>query len=202
MKRIAFANGTAADAKALLARPEDYVVVDDIGDFTYYPSESAMLEDVEYVDEAACVLDRAGNDCRLTLDADRKLCLGPSFGPVEFSWLRQAWMNNRHRNAQAHRLQRLLPVDREALVAELFETLFLEHAGTETGTPWAVDVVGEKSQPATLREVDSFLAELDHLEHATVRDPFGHLYRPVRHATHRFLAPAAGTIYYVEIPAG
>ncbi|WP_028268093.1 hypothetical protein [Arthrobacter sp. MA-N2] len=198
MKRIALTKGTAPDATVPGTRPKDYVVVDDIGDFTYYPSESAMLEDLEYVDEAACVLDRAGNDCRLTLDKDRNLCLGPVFGPVEFSWLRQAWMNNRHRNIQAHPLQRFYPASRDALVAELFETLSLERASKANGTPWVLDVGGEETHPATLRDVDGLLAGLDHLERATVRDPFGHEYRPVRHTT-RFLAPGAGSIYYVEI---
>ncbi len=132
MKRIGFTNGTAPDATVPGTRPNDYVVVDDVGDFTYYPSEAAMLEDFEYVDEAACILDRAGNDYRLTLDKDRNLRLGPSFGPVEFNWLRQAWTNNRHRNLQAHRLQRFYPTTPEALLAGLFEMLYLEHAGRTT----------------------------------------------------------------------
>ncbi|MCX2749587.1 hypothetical protein OOZ51_17470 [Arthrobacter sp. MI7-26] len=50
-----------------------------------------------------------------------------------------------------------------------------------------------------LRDVNGLLAGLDHLEQATVRDPFGREYRPVRHQTHRYLAPGAGSIYYVEI---
>ncbi|MFK4298271.1 hypothetical protein ABH924_003439 [Arthrobacter sp. GAS37] len=199
MKPIALIKGTASNATVPGTRPKDYVVVDDIGEFIYYPSEPAMLEDLEYVDEAACVLDREGNDCRLTLDKDRNLCLGPSFGPVEFSWLRQAWMNDRHRNLPAHRLQRFFPATREALVAELFETLTLERARNANGTPWVLRVGGEETHPATLRDVDGLLAGLDHLEQATVRDPFGHEYRPVRHQTHRHLAPGAGSIYYVEI---
>ncbi|UKA58641.1 hypothetical protein [Arthrobacter sp. FW306-2-2C-D06B] len=199
MKRIALTKGTVPDATVPGTHPKDYVVVDDIGEFTYYPSEGAMLEDLEYVDEAACVLDREGNDCRLTLDKDRDLCLGPSFGLVEFSWLRQAWMNNRHRNLQAHRLQRFFPATREALVAELFETLTLECARNANGTPWVLHVGGEEAHPATLRDLDGLLAGLDHLEQATVRDPFGHEYRPVRHQTHRHLAPGAGPIYYIEI---
>ncbi|MGO4858654.1 hypothetical protein [Arthrobacter sp. 2MCAF14] len=200
MKRIGFTNGTASDATVPGTRPKDYVVVDDIAEFTYYPSEAAMLEDLEYVDEAACVLDREGNDCRLTLDKDRNLRLGPSFGLVEFSWLRQAWMNNRHRNLQAHRLQRFYPTTLEALLAGLFETVALERARSAAGTPWVLNLGGEETHPATLREVDGLLAGLDHLEQATVRDPFGHEYRPVRHQTHRHLAPGAGSIYYVEIP--
>ncbi|MGM7776677.1 hypothetical protein ACSVHC_11795 [Arthrobacter sp. KNU-44] len=199
MKRIALTKVTVPDDTVPGTRPQDYVVVDDIGEFTYYPSEAAMLEDLEYVDEAACVLDREGNDCRLTLDKDRNLCLGPSFGRVEFSWLRQAWVNDRHRNLPAHRLQRFFPATGEALVAELFDTLTLERARSAAGTPWVLDVDGEETHPATLRDIDGLLAGLDHLEQATVRDPFGHEYRPVRHQTHRHLAPGAGSIYYVEI---
>ncbi|WAH95288.1 hypothetical protein [Arthrobacter sp. MMS18-M83] len=211
MKRIVITKGTAPDESvpgtapdesvpgtAPQPRPKDYVVVDDIGEFTYYPSETAMLEDLEYVDEAACILDRAGHDYRLTLDKDRNLCLGPSLGPVEFGWLRQAWTSNQHRTPQAHRLHRFFPATREALLTGLFETLSLER-GTRESDTWVLDVDGEETRPATLKEVDGFLAGLDHLERATVHDPFGHDYRPVRHATHRFRALGAGAIYYVEI---
>lgn len=202
MQRIAFIKGTARGSTVPGTPPKDYVVVDEVGDFTYYPSESAMLGDLEYVEQAACVLDRDGNNRRLTLDGDRNLVLGPSFGPAESNWLRAAWMNNQHRNLHAHRLQRFHPVSREALLAELFETLSLERASKANGTSWTLDVGGEETHPATLRDVDGLLAGLDHLEEATVRDPFGHEYRPVRHRTHPFLAPAAGFIYYVEIPSG
>lgn len=56
--------------------------------------------------------------------------------------------------------------------------------------------------PATLRDVDGLLAGPDHLELMAARDPFGHEYRPVRHAMHRLLAPDAGWICYVEIAPG
>jgi hypothetical protein len=200
MKRIAFTTGTAPDATVPAGGPKDYVVVDDIGEFTYYPSEAAMLEDLEYVDEAACVLDREGNDCRLTFDKDGNLCIGPSFGPVEFNWLRQAWMNTQHRNLHAHRLQRFYSENREALLAGLFETLSLERASKATGTPWILKVGREETHPATLRDVDRLLSGLNDLEKAMVQDPYGHEYRPVRHGTHRFLGPGAGFIYYVEVP--
>jgi hypothetical protein len=80
MKRIAFTKVSAPDAAVPGTLPKDSFVVDDFGDFTYYPSESAMLEDLEYVDEAAGVLDRHGNDGRLTLDKDRNLCWAPGSG--------------------------------------------------------------------------------------------------------------------------
>ncbi|WAH95254.1 hypothetical protein [Arthrobacter sp. MMS18-M83] len=199
MERIDLNTGKAHDAEPSGGRTQDYVVVDDLGDFTYYPSEATMLEDMEYVDEAASILDRAGNDFRLTLEKDRKLRLGSSFGRVEFTWLRQAWMTDRRRDPRAHRLLRLYPTTLDALLAGIFETLTLELAIQAANSTWVLDVGGEETHPATLKDIDGLLAGLDHLEMATVRDPFGHGYRPIRHATHRFHTPGAGAIYYVEI---
>lgn len=199
MKRTPLNQGTADDSALAGTAPEDYVVVDELGDFTYYPSKTAMLEDLEYVDEAASILDRAGNNFHLRLEADRKLTLGSSFGRVEFTWLRQTWINDRRREPKAHRLLRLYPATLDALLAGIFETLSLELAGRATGSAWEVDVAGEESHPATLRDVDSLLARLDHLERVTVRDPFGHEYRPTRHAAHRIHTPGAGALYYVEM---
>jgi hypothetical protein len=200
MKRIGFSNGTAPDATVPGMCPNDYVVVDEVGDFSYYPSEAAMLDNLEYVDEAACILDRAGNDYRLTMDKDRHLRLGPSLGTVEFNWLRQAWTNNQQRNMQTHPLQRFYPTTLEALLAGLFEMLYLEHADRTTNAPWILEVDGEVTHPVSLQEVTSLLTRVDHLERVTVHDPFGHDYQPIRHAGHRFFFPTAGSVYYVEVP--
>lgn len=199
MKRIDLNTGTEHGAELSGTHPEDYVVVDDLGDFTYYPSEAVMLEDLEYVDEAASILDRAGNDFRLTLEGNRKLRLGSSFGRVEFTWLRQAWMNDRRRDPQAHRLLRFYPITLDALLAGIFETLTLELAIQAAGSSWVLEMGGEETHPATLKDVDGLLAAHDHLEAASVRDPFGHRYRPTRHAPHPFRSRGAGAIYYVEI---
>ncbi|MGO4587127.1 hypothetical protein AB4Z38_25085 [Arthrobacter sp. 2RAF6] len=199
MKRTPLNQGTAHDSALAGAAPEDYVVVDELGDFTYYPSKTAMLEDLEYVDEAASILDRAGNNFHLTLEDGRKLTLGSSFGRVEFTWLRQTWINDRRREPKAHRLLRLYPTTLDALLAGIFETLSLELASSATSSPWVLDVAGEETHPATLKDIDGLLARLDHLERVTVRDPFGHEYRPTRHAPHRLHAPGAGAIYYVEM---
>ncbi|WP_442544312.1 hypothetical protein ACSBOX_00525 [Arthrobacter sp. KN11-1C] len=199
MKHTDPSNGTADDAELAGADPADYVVVDELGDFTYYPSKAAMLKDLEYVEEAASILDRAGNNFHLTLEEGRKLNLGSSFGRVEFTWLRQTWITDRRREPQAHRLLRLYPTTLDALLGGIFETLTLEVPGSATISPWLVEVEGEETRPATLRDVDAFLARLDHLEQVTVRDPFGHDYRPIRHSPHRLHAPGAGKIYYVEI---
>lgn len=199
MKRTDLSQGTAHDTELAGTDPADYVVVDELGDFTYYPSKTAMLKDLEYVDEAASILDRAGNNFHLTLEEGRKLNLGSSFGRVEFTWLRQTWITDRRREPQAHRLLRLYPTTLDALLAGIFETLTLELASSATSSPWLVEVGGEETRPATLRDVDALLARLDHLERVTVRDPFGHGYRPIRHSPHRLRAPGAGKIYYVEI---
>lgn len=203
MKHLAHNKETALDAGPWGARQKDYVVVDDLGDFTYYPSETTMLEDLEYVDEAASIIDRAGNDFRLTLEGDRKLRMGSPLGRVEFTWLRQSWMNNRRRDPSAHRLLRFYPTTLEDLLAGIFETLTLELASKAASSPWVapwiLDVGGEETHPATLRDVDGLLAGLEHLELATVRDPFGHNYRPIRRATYIFRALGARPIYYVEV---
>ncbi|MFH5879125.1 hypothetical protein [Arthrobacter sp. NA-172] len=207
MKNIALDHGMASDSEPLGVRQKDYVVVDDLGDFTYYPSETTMLEDLEYVDEAASIIDRAGNDYRLTLRGDRNLRLGTPLGRVEFTWLRQAWVNYRRRDPRTHRLLRLYPRTLEVLLAGIFEILTLELASNAGNspllspslTPWVLDVGGEETHPATLRDVDGLLAGLEHLELARVCDPFGHNYRPIRHATHIFRAFGAWPIYYVEL---
>ncbi|GAB3571449.1 hypothetical protein GCM10027405_37540 [Arthrobacter alkaliphilus] len=201
MKRNDPASGTADDSGPAGA-DADYVVVDELGAFTYYPSETAMLEDLEYVDEAASILDRAGNNFHLTLEEGGKLSLGSSFGQVEFTWLRQAWISDRRREPQAHRLLRLYPTTLDALLAGIFETLALERASTATSSLWVLNAAGAETHAATLRDVDTLLARLDHLERVTVRDPFGHGYRPIRHPKHRLHSPGAGPIYYVEIEPG
>lgn len=199
MEWIDLNTGMAHDAEPLGGRTQDFVVVDDLGDFTYYRSEKTMLEDLEYVDEAASIFDRAGNEFRLMSERDGKLRLGSSFGRVEFTGLRQAWISNRRRDPRAHRLLRFYPTTLDALLAGIFETLTLELAVQAANSTWVLDVGGEETHPETLRDVDGLLAGLDHLELATVRDPFGHDYRPIRHATHRFHTPGTGTIYYVEV---
>lgn len=177
----------------------DYVVVDDTGDFAYYASPDLIITDLEYVQEASCILDRAGNGHRLLLREDRTLCISPSLGPVDFHWLRQAWGDCQRRNQRAHPLHRRHMADLELLLAGLFEVLSLEGGDCRTDSPWTLEVDGEVTHPASLREVDGVLAGMEDLERATVHDPFGHGYRPVRHSGHRSLAPAGKTIHYVEL---
>lgn len=181
-------------------RTKDYVAVDDVGTFSYYPSETALIQGFEYVQEAASIVDRDGNTFRLALDADRRLRLGPSFGPVEFHWLRQAWSHEQRVHPRDHPLRRFYPAGRGALLSGLFETLQLEHGTVPTPVPWTLILGGAESHPGTLKDVDGRLARQDQLEHARVQDPFGHTYRPVRHGARRMFAHAADfTYYYVEV---
>lgn len=180
--------------------PSDYVVVDDVGDFAYYPSEGAMLRDLEYVQEASCILDRMANGYRLLLDDDRVLRKGPSLGPVDFHWLSRAWAECQRRHQRAHRLHRFYFGSLESLLAGLFEILYLEGAAHGASSAWTLEVGGETTHPVSLREVDGILSGVDHLERATVHDPFGHGYRPIRQASRWSLTPAGKPIHYVEIP--
>jgi hypothetical protein len=135
------------------------------------------------------------------LDSYRHLVLGPSLGPVEFHWLRRAWLDAQKAHPAEHRLRRFYPVTRDEVVSGLFEILALEHGTTPVSGGWSLDILGFTSRASNLHEVDRRLAHQDRLENARVEDPFGHAYRPARHAKHWFLKHAAGSILYIEIPA-
>ena len=181
-------------------RTKDYVAVDDVGMFSYHPSEIALIQSFEYIQEAACIVDRDGNTFRLALDANRQLRLGPPFGPFEFHSFRQAWSHEQRRHPRDHPLRRFFPAGREALLSGLFETLQLEHGTGPTPVPWTLLLDGTESHPSSLKDVDGWLAHRDQLKHALVQDPFGHSYRPVRHGARRMFAHAADfTYYYVEV---
>lgn len=191
------ASGTATPTPSAA----DYVVVEEGGGVSYYASEAAMLQDFEYVDEAACIVDRSGNTFRLALDAAGNLRLGPSFGPVEAHWLRETWTTAQHRNLQEHPLQRLYAASREALLSGLFETLTLERGKTEAPALWAVDIGAETTHPATLSKVDDLLKGRDSLKGVLVQDPYGHVYRPIRRGAHTPFPLGVGFLCYVEVPS-
>ncbi|SDL44812.1 hypothetical protein SAMN04487916_10954 [Arthrobacter sp. ov407] len=194
-RRIRDASGFPGD------RARDFVAVDDSGDFSYHRSEEELLTAFEYVGEAACIIDRSGSSYRLVLDATRHSVLGPVLGPVEFHWLRHAWLNAQKAHPDEHRLRRFYPLTRHEVVAGLFETLALEHGTEPAKEAWSLDIDGIASQPSSLEEIDRLLARQRQLEHVHVKDPFGHIYRPARHRTHWYRPAAAGSILYVEIPA-
>ena len=178
--------------------PADYVTVDDGGSFSYHPSRTALLAGFEYIDEAACIIDRTGTTFDLAMDADRHLRLGPSFGPVELHWLRKAWLDEQRRHPRDHPLHRFYPSAKDAVLAEVFEILELERG--PVSAPWTLIIDGKVSHPATLPDVGRQLAGNKHLAHIFVEDPFGHTYRPIRHRMHAMFPLERGYFYYVEIP--
>ncbi|MDN4645096.1 hypothetical protein [Arthrobacter sp. PsM3] len=176
----------------------DFVSVDDSGAFSYHESEPALIAAFEYVGEAACILDRAGNSYDLSLDPNRHLILGPAHGPAEFHWLRQALVDAREVHPEDHRLRRFYPETPDQLLSDLFETLALEH-GSDTGL-WILDIDGVTTRGQTLQDVDRCLSGQDQLANVRVLDPFGHVYRPNRHRKHWYLPASAGVILYIEVP--
>jgi hypothetical protein len=179
----------------------DFVAVDDSGDFSFHRSEQDLLAAFEYVAEAACIIDRSGGAYRLALDPNRHLILAPSLGPVEFHWLRQAWLDAQNAHPESHRLRRFFPITLGQVVSALFETLTLEHVPEPAGGSWSLEINGIASRPSNLKDVDRLLAHQDLTKHIRVKDPFGHTYRPVRHRRHWYLPELAGSNLYVEIPA-
>ncbi|MCX6500615.1 MAG: hypothetical protein NTU93_17770 [Arthrobacter sp.] len=183
------------------ARPAgDFVAVDDSGEFSYHRSEQDLLTAFEYVAEAACIFDRNGTAYRLALDPNRHLVLAPSLGPVEFHWLRQAWLDAQNAHPESYRLRRFFPLTTEEVVLDLFETLTVEHGPAPAEGLWSLEINSVASHPTSLEDIDRRLAHQNQLEHAHVKDPFGHVYRPVRHRSHWHLPTSAGFILYVETP--
>ncbi len=187
------------DTSAGAAR--DFIVVDDSGDFSYHRSEQDLMTAFEYIGEAACIIDRSGSAYRLALDPNRHLVLGPSLGPVEFHWLRQAWLDAQNVHPEGHRLRRFFPITREEVMSGLFETLTLEHGPEPAGGSWSLDINGVASHPSNLEDIDRLLAHQDLTKHVRVKDPFGHTYRPLRRRRHWYLRASAGSNLYIEIPA-
>lgn len=177
----------------------DFIAVDDSGAFSFHRSEQDLVQEFEYVEEARCIIDRKGSTFRLTLDPGRNLRLGRSFGPVEFHWLRQAWREAQRLHVQEHPLLRFYPIDRDELIAGLFEILELEHKTGQTPRPWTLILDDAETHPTSLGDIDRRLSGR-RLDSVLVQDPFGHTYRPVRHLEHRFVPPSAGFICDVEIP--
>jgi len=193
---------TAPDASDRAGYSRDFVAIDDGGEFSYHRSEQDLVAAFEYLDEAACIIDRSGSAYRLALDPGLHLILGPPRGPAEFPWLCQAWVSAQRAHAERHRLRRFYPITKDEVVSDLFQTLALERGTQPAEGSWALDIDGTASHPYSLKEVDRRLSDQDQLGRARVQDPFGHTYRPVRHRKHWHSPAATGFILYVEIPAG
>jgi len=178
-----------------------FVVVDDAGAFTFYPGAPALLADFEYTAQAICIVGRDGTGFRLVHDADRELTLAGSLGPVDFSWLRQAWLRAQRKNPGEYPLRRFYPAGRETLLDCMFETLYLEHAMEPLS--WSVMLDGRETQAVSLQDIDSALRGRHLVERVHVQDPYGHLYRPVRVPGHSGVAHGrhGKVTIFVEVPA-
>ncbi|QCO98265.1 hypothetical protein FCN77_11875 [Arthrobacter sp. 24S4-2] len=179
--------------------PDDFIAVDDTADFSYYRSEQDLLAGFESVGEARSIVDRHGTNYCLALDANRRIVLGPSLGPVEFRWLRHAWESARSVKSRNHRLLRFHPGTRNQLLLDLFEILALERVIDPFPGPWILEMDGPPERLQSLHEVDDRLAGAAQLEHVRVRDPFRRTYRPVRRRKRRFSRLAQDPVVYVEV---
>lgn len=177
----------------------DFIAVDDSGDFSYHPSERDLLAGFEYATEASCILDRRGTAYRLMLDPDRRLVLGRALGPVEYHWLKQAWLIAQTVHAHEHQIRRFPAESMEELIADLFEVLALDQGIAPAHQRWALLVHGSASHPSDLKEINRRLSHQRALDRTLVQDPFGHVYRAARHRRHRLLPAAPGDILYLEI---
>ena len=178
----------------------DFVAVDESGEFSYHRSEQDLMAAFEYVGEAACIVDRRGSAYRLALDPHRHLILGHALGPVEFHWLRQAWLDAQNAHPEIHRLRRFFPLTTQGVVLDVFETLTLEHGPERAGGSWSLDMDGVASKTTSLEDIDHQLAHMVRLDQVHVRDPFGHIYRPLRHRRHWYLPATARFNLYIEVP--
>lgn len=177
----------------------DFIVVDDSGDFSYHPSEGDLLAAFEYAAEASCILDRRGTAYRLMLDPDRRLVLGRALGPVEYHWLKQAWLTAQSVHSHEHRIRRFPAESMDELIADLFEVVALDQGFAPAHQGWALLVDGSASHPSDLKEINRQLSHRRALDQTRVQDPFGHIYRAARHRRHRLLPAAPGDILYLEI---
>lgn len=180
--------------------PGDFVSFDDSGEFQYHHSAQALLSSFDYPAEIVCAVDREGIAHGIMLGESRESRMGRPLGRVDFHWLRQSWLRTQQLRPQSYPLHRLPPASTFSLLNGMFEALQLEARPCRYALPWTIQTPDQVSHPHDLAAVDKALAELGDLEQVSVQDPFGHSYRPVRHQTHRFLAPAAGYICYVERP--
>ena len=188
--------GSASNQAPEVTEIRAFLSIDDDGDFAYHPSEEAMLASFEYVSEAACIIDPAGNQYRLSLDSARRLRLSPGLGKVDGSWLKQTWFTALRTHSLEHRVRRLLPADPDAVLAELFEVLALEQGIREPGASWRITAAGVTEMAPTMADVDRRITALRHDEELRVHDPCGHMYRPEWLRQH----VNSGKPFYVELP--
>lgn len=191
---------TIHGSSGVVAAPvRDFIAVDDSGDFSYHPTESDLLNAFEYTAEAACILDREGTAYRLMLNPDRRLVLGHALGPVEYHWLKKAWLSAQTVHSDEHRMRRFPAASVDELIADLFEVVALDQGIAPAHQRWSLLVEGSASHPSDLEEINRRLSHHRALDQVRVQDPFGHVYRAARHRRYRLLPAAPGPILYLEI---
>ncbi|MBT1001372.1 hypothetical protein KIH31_02045 [Paenarthrobacter sp. DKR-5] len=162
----------------------DFIVVDDGGSFGYAASEAELLSQLEYPEEAACVVDRSGNNFDLEEVPDGGLRLAPSIGRADLEWLRRVWHTAQQRNPADYPLVRPLPDSDEGFLRELFAVLRLSSGGPDAaahlGGFWVVNDGGSTSSTASLNDMLELLAGQRHTESTSVEGPDRRRYRVER----------------------
>jgi hypothetical protein len=155
------------------------VAVDDGGDFAYYASAGALEADYESPGDLVCVLDRQGAAFRLAPAGSSRVHLIPATAAVDYSWLREAWLEAQRRNPHRYPLRRYYPGSRETLLAAVFECLYLRWRAE----PWP---------PPSAVAAGRILA-----------DPFGHRYRAAKLPSliQLSIRNSIKNAIFVEIPA-
>lgn len=198
-----------ADDDPLPEPGEDFVSLDESGEFSYHPTAQALLSSFDLPAEVVCIVDRNGIAYGLQIQDKTQgrvqdkssLSLGRPLGRVDFHWLRQTWLRTQKLRPQSYPLHRLPPASTFSLLRGMFEALQLETNPCRSALPWTVSVDDRIDHPLNLNAVDDLLTGINDLERVSVQDPFGHQYLPVRYQSRRFLASGAGYIYYLERPS-
>jgi|GEM_PF-893990 len=176
----------------------DFIAVNDTGGFSYHRTEQDLIEAFEYIGEATCIIDRAGIQYRLVLGPNRRPMLGQGLGPIDHHWLQEAWPKALKTSGSTYRLRRFRTGNPKEMLSDLFETLSIAH-GEKAAEPWILIIDGSETPTKDLAQIDRLLTEQRQLRNVTVKDPFGHSYRPVRHPRHWFQPFTPAFIYYVEV---
>lgn len=124
---------------------QDLISVDDSGKFAYHRSEQDLIAALQFLDEAPCIMDRAGNSYRPGQGVDGCVVLQPGRGQVELYWLRQTWLDAQKVHADEHRLKRFYPDSLSLLLSDLFEALAVEHGTRTAADPWTLETAGVPS---------------------------------------------------------
>jgi hypothetical protein len=189
------------DAGGQPAGDIDFVSVDDGGSFAYEPSPQAAARDFEYAGEAACIVDRQGNNYPLHADGLGGITLGPSLEKADLAWMRQAWHAAQAGDLRRYPLIRREPDSDREFLGSLFEVLALLQEVPPAGGSWAVYMDGRNYQVGSIRDLNALLAR-EGLTVAAVEDPYGHRYRTERRTHHALMPGDRNFVLYRELGPG